>query len=120
MASQGQTAASLFDINLTAGSMALVLLVLIAATMVAAPAAQAQTLTVLYNFGNGGVGSEPLSGLIMDQAGRLYGTTYDGDTRIRHGLSPIPCRVGLDGDAAVQLPGRHGWGVSGGQRRLRS
>lgn len=81
MASQGQTAASLFDINLTAGSMALVLLVLIAATMVAAPAAQAQTLTVLYNFGNGGVGSEPLSGLIMDQAGRLYGTTYDGGTQ---------------------------------------
>lgn len=44
-------------------------------------AAQAQTLTVLYNFGTGAVGSEPLSSLIMDPAGRLYGTAYDGGTQ---------------------------------------
>lgn len=78
MANQGQSAASLFDINLTAGSVALVLLVLIATTMVSAPAAQAQTLTDLYNFSNGAAGSSPASGLIMDQAGRLYGTAQYG------------------------------------------
>ncbi len=49
--------------------------------LVTAVAAQAQTLTVLYNFGNGDVGSEPDSGLIMDQAGRLYGTASEGGTQ---------------------------------------
>ena len=49
--------------------------------IVAATPAQAQTLTVLYNFGNGPVGSEPDSGLIMDHTGSLYGTTYDGGTQ---------------------------------------
>ena len=43
--------------------------------------AQTQTLTALYSFGNGNVGSQPDSGLIMDQAGRLYGTASSGGTQ---------------------------------------
>jgi len=39
---------------------------------------QAQTFTVLYSFTGGADGAEPLSGLIMDSAGSLYGTTAAG------------------------------------------
>ncbi len=78
MANQGQNAASLFDINLTAGSIALVLLVLIATTIVATPAAQAQTGTVLHNFTNGSDGGSPEAGVTFDQQGRIYGTASNG------------------------------------------
>jgi uncharacterized repeat protein (TIGR03803 family) len=40
--------------------------------------AQAQTFTVLYNFTGGADGSTPKTGLSMDGAGNLYGTTYTG------------------------------------------
>ncbi len=40
--------------------------------------AQAQTLTVLHNFSGGGDGAYPVSGLTMDRAGNLYGTTANG------------------------------------------
>ena len=42
-----------------------------------APAAQAQTFTVLHSF-SGSDGSYPLSTLIFDRAGNLYGTTEYG------------------------------------------
>ena len=45
-----------------------------------ASAAQAQTLTVLHNFTGQGDGSDPYSGVTLDQQGRIYGTTYDGGT----------------------------------------
>ncbi|MGA9352835.1 MAG: choice-of-anchor tandem repeat GloVer-containing protein [Terriglobales bacterium] len=35
-------------------------------------------LTDLYDFPGGTGGADPYSGLIMDQAGNLYGATYDG------------------------------------------
>ncbi len=54
--------------------------------LVTAVAAQAQTLTVLYSFTNGDVGNTPASGLIMDQAGRLYGTASAGGT---HGKGTV-------------------------------
>ena len=38
----------------------------------------AWTETVLYSFGNGGDGQNPESGVIMDAAGSLYGTTVQG------------------------------------------
>ena len=60
-------------------------------------AAQAQTLTVLYSFTNGDVGNTPASGLIMDQAGRLYGTASAG---------------GAHGDGTVYLVSRAGSGWS--------
>jgi uncharacterized repeat protein (TIGR03803 family) len=36
------------------------------------------TETVLHNFGNGKDGSTPYAGLILDDAGDLYGTTFKG------------------------------------------
>jgi uncharacterized repeat protein (TIGR03803 family) len=34
--------------------------------------------TILYSFGNNGDASLPLSGLVFDSSGNLYGTTYSG------------------------------------------
>lgn len=34
--------------------------------------------TILHNFGAPGDGSEPLHGVVLDTAGNLYGTTYQG------------------------------------------
>ena len=45
-----------------------------------APAAQAQTYTVLHNFTNGSDGGFPQAGLVMDRAGNLYGTAVTGGT----------------------------------------
>jgi len=53
--------------------------------LVTAPAAQAQTLTVLHSF-TGPEGANPYSGLIMDQAGRLYGTADAGGA---HGFGTV-------------------------------
>ena len=36
------------------------------------------TETVLHNFGSGSDGNEPIGGVILDGAGNLYGTTYNG------------------------------------------
>ena len=41
---------------------------------VAGPAAQAQTLNVLYAFGAGGDGSAPIAGVTLDSNGNVYGT----------------------------------------------
>ncbi len=49
--------------------------------MVAAQAAQAQTLTVLHNFDLRADGGAPYAGVTLDQQGRIYGTTSDGGTR---------------------------------------
>jgi len=73
-----QSAAPVFDIKWRAGTAALALVVMFAATVIAAPAAQAQTYTVLHNFTGNGDGSEPYAGLSMDRAGNLYGTTVNG------------------------------------------
>ncbi|MGA2903243.1 MAG: choice-of-anchor tandem repeat GloVer-containing protein [Candidatus Korobacteraceae bacterium] len=53
--------------------------------LVTAPAAQAQTFTVLHSF-TGPEGTNPYSGLIMDHAGRLYGTAYAGGA---HGFGTV-------------------------------
>src|SRR5208282_2332225 len=36
------------------------------------------TESILWSFGSGADGQEPDSGLIMDESGNLYGTTYNG------------------------------------------
>ena len=36
------------------------------------------TESVLYSFAGGSDGSQPWGGVIFDQAGNLYGTTYEG------------------------------------------
>lgn len=62
---------------LTTGILAVVFVV----AVLVPPAAQAQTFTVLYSFPEfGPAGSNPYSGLVMDRAGRLYGTAYSGGT----------------------------------------
>ena len=50
----------------------------LALTVVATPAAHAQTFTVLHNFKDGQDGANPETGLTMDKAGNLYGTTIHG------------------------------------------
>ena len=45
-----------------------------------ATSAFAQTFTVLYSFTGGADGANPSEGLVLDSAGSLYGTTYDGGT----------------------------------------
>ena len=100
MASQRQGAASLLDINLTAWSVALVLLVLIATTFVAAPAAQAQTGTVLHNFTDGADGGGPTAGITFDQQRRIYGTATTGGS---HGQGVV-YRLVHEGDGWVFSP----------------
>ena len=54
------------------------LAIAILAALSAAPVLHAQTYTVLHNFSGGEDGSTPYTGLVTDQAGNLYGTTYSG------------------------------------------
>lgn len=75
MSGQEQNAAPIFDI---AGHGPLGLLGrLLAAILILAPAAQAQTFSVLHSFTGGGDGNTPWA-LVADQAGNLYGTTESG------------------------------------------
>jgi len=62
------------EIARTAVPLALVLLL----AAVAIHPAQAQTFTVLYNFKGSPDGANPYAGLLLDEAGNLYGTTYAG------------------------------------------
>jgi uncharacterized repeat protein (TIGR03803 family) len=47
-------------------------------SLMAMPAAHAQTFAVLHNFAGNGDGALPLSGVIVDPKGNLYGVTEDG------------------------------------------
>jgi uncharacterized repeat protein (TIGR03803 family) len=42
------------------------------------PSASGWTETVLYNFQNADDGANPVGGLVLDGAGNLYGSTFDG------------------------------------------
>ncbi len=50
----------------------------LAVVLVLAALAQAQKFTTLYNFTGGTDGNYPWAGVILDEAGNLYGTTVDG------------------------------------------
>src|SRR5271167_2606724 len=50
----------------------------LAMTLVTAKSAQAQTFTVLHQFTGGPDGKTPYSGLTLDRAGNVYGTTAYG------------------------------------------
>ena len=65
-------------IRVLATSVAVALQILLVATSVANPLAQAQTLTVLHSFTGGADGASPHAGLIRDAAGNLFGTTNVG------------------------------------------
>lgn len=53
---------------------------LTALLLIAGRPAQARTETVLHNFTNGSDGGSPVSSLIFDSAGNLYGVTQGGGT----------------------------------------
>jgi uncharacterized repeat protein (TIGR03803 family) len=57
---------------------ALALAVVLLAAIVAIRPAQAQTFTLLYQFTGGVTGGNPVTGLVLDAAGNLYGTTSFG------------------------------------------
>ncbi len=79
MAGEEQSAAVIFDIKWQAGTVALALVVMLAAIIIAAPAAQAQTFTVIHTFtGQGEDGANPFAGLVLDGEGNLYGVTEYG------------------------------------------
>ena len=86
------------------------------------------TETVLYVFkgSDSNDGASPFGGLILDQAGNLYGTTgYDGTGDcillgqpggLRHGIRTVASDAkgwGMDRDRALQLQGRRRWPASG-------
>lgn len=54
------------------------LAMLCAITVIATRPAQAQTFSVLHTFSGGVDGGAPVTGLTMDRAGNLYGTTSAG------------------------------------------
>jgi len=53
-------------------------LAIVFVVVVAIPAVQAQTLSVLHTFTGAADGGDPSAGLTMDKAGNLYGTTFSG------------------------------------------
>ena len=57
--------------------------------MLALPSAHAQTFTVLHTFTGGGDGANPDSGVTLDSAGNVYGTTFEGG--FTHGSCASGC-----------------------------
>ncbi len=71
----GQRRISAFCLHLPATAVLAIAIVFVATF--SGPAVQAQTFTPLHTF-SGTDGQEPITGLTMDRAGNLYGTTYYG------------------------------------------
>lgn len=78
MAGSRQGAASIFEVNLRTGAVALAWTLLLVMTLFAAPAAQAQTYTVIHNFTGGIAGDWPWTDLTITPSGTMYGTTFHG------------------------------------------
>ena len=77
MAGSKQSGTSIFNINLRAGPLALIAVVVFATAILAIPSAQAQTFTVLHSFSDKGDGGLPYAGVNLI-VGNLYGTTSEG------------------------------------------
>src|SRR5580704_10371710 len=74
--------------NFRGGSVALLLIGVVALAAPRMP--EAQTLTVLYTFTGEADGGVPSGGLVRDEAGNLYGaTTYGGVTNCSLGCGVI-------------------------------
>jgi uncharacterized repeat protein (TIGR03803 family) len=65
----------MFNLNSQISRALLALIFVLVLTAMLAQRAQAQTYTVLYTFTGGTDGGWPYSGVILDDAGNLYGTT---------------------------------------------
>ena len=78
MSTAVQEAVSNFDIDVRIRTIAVTAAIVLAMTIIAAPAAEAQTLSILHAFTGGRDGGEPYAGLTIDQAGNFYGTTSTG------------------------------------------
>lgn len=83
-----------------AGAVTLVLVLVCATTIIAAPAADAQTFQVIHYFTNGADGGVPQAGLTFDQAGNLYGTASNGGSN-RNGTV---FKMALHGSSWVFMP----------------
>ncbi len=77
----------------------------IAATLLLAPPAHAQTFSVIHTF-SGPDGAFPQAGLSMDAAGRLYGSTSSG------GLSGLECNQQGCGTVFRLVPQGGEWNLS--------
>src|ERR1700722_7282864 len=77
MANTMRQKTGVWKVRTHAGAAAVALAFALTAAFVA-PAAHAQTYTVLYSFTGGADGGDPFAGLILDRAGNLYGTTGYG------------------------------------------
>jgi hypothetical protein len=77
MASQQHGAASIVT-NVRTVVVVLFVAGVFATSILAAPAAQVQTYTILHAFSSTPDGSEPTAGPTMDHAGNLYRTTSQG------------------------------------------
>lgn len=81
MSDECPSAALIFEINLRTLMVALFLVLAVAISLMAAPAAQAQTFTVLHQFTGGVDGDQPEGGVTLDRAGNLYGSVSIGGTQ---------------------------------------
>lgn len=99
-----QIAVSSFAIHMRMRTVALMRALLVATTVLAALAAQAQTFTVLHNFAQAPDGTLPLPGpLVSDRAGNLYGVTAS-DGYAGGNCAPFGCGT------VFELQNRHtGW-----------
>ncbi len=89
MSDERQNAPAIVEINLR--TMVVALLLVLAAALMAAPAARAQTFTVLHEFAGGSDGSNPYSSLVQDRAGNLYGVAPYGGSQSCETQSGIGC-----------------------------
>ena len=86
----------------------------LALVVISAQPAIAQTETILYSFCRPGCadGAGPDAGLLMDSAGNLYGTTYDGGLSpnyqgVVYKLTPRGAETALHSFGAVANDGNH-------------
>lgn len=95
-------------------------------SLVATQSAQTQTYTVLYAFKGAPDGALPLAGVVRDETGNIYGTTYwagtsqnctggcgivfklgpDGEETVLHSFSGSPANDGSAPNAPVVLDGK--------------
>jgi len=75
---QGKFRGWILEANSRGASAVLALALALLLTVVMTPSAQAQSYSVLYSFTGAADGAYPYGGVIVDAAGNLYGTTFQG------------------------------------------